>query len=74
MNCIKIIDENLEESSMGLSLTDRDWTIENANFVFHCAVSIKFNEPLEVATKINIQETDNLLTLATRMKYLMMTN
>lgn len=74
MNYIKVINGNIEESSVGLSLTDRDWMIENVNFVFHCAASVKFNEPLEVATKINIQGTENLLSLATEMKNLKVTN
>jgi len=70
MDRIKIIDGNMEDSTMGLSSTDRDWLIENVNFVFHCAATIKFNEPLAIATKINIQGTKNLLTLATDMKNL----
>ncbi|XP_060849359.1 fatty acyl-CoA reductase wat-like [Rhopalosiphum padi] len=67
---IKIIDGHLEESSMGLSSSDREWLIENVNFVFHCAATIKFNEPLELASKINIQGTENVMALASRMKNL----
>lgn len=70
MDYIKIINGNIEESSMGLSLSDRDWLIENVHFVFHCAATVKFNEPLELATKINVQGTENLLALATEMKNL----
>jgi fatty acyl-CoA reductase len=44
--------------------------IENVNFVFHCAATIKFNEPLDLASKINIQGTENLLALASKMKNL----
>lgn len=67
---IKIIEGNLEESSLELSLNDHDWMIENVNFVFHCAATIKFNETLELASKINIQGTEHLLTLASKMKNL----
>jgi len=67
---IRIIDGHLEESSMGLSSSDREWLIENVNFVFHCAATIKFNEPLELASKINIQGTENVMALASRMKNL----
>ncbi|XP_022167367.1 fatty acyl-CoA reductase wat-like isoform X2 [Myzus persicae] len=70
MKSIKIIEGNLEESSMGLSLNDLAWMIENVNFIFHCAATIKFNEPLELASKINIQGTENLLALASKMKNL----
>ncbi|XP_015366451.1 PREDICTED: fatty acyl-CoA reductase 1-like [Diuraphis noxia] len=70
MKNIKVIDGNIEEELLGLSMSDRNWIFENVNFVFHCAATIKFNEALELATKINIQGTDNLLTLAAQMKNL----
>lgn len=73
MDYIKVINGNIEESLMGVSSTDCDWLIENVNFVFHCAATIKFNEPLELATKINIQGTENLLSLASKMKNLKVT-
>lgn len=74
MDYIKIINGNIEESLMGVSSADHDWLIENVNFIFHCAATIKFNEPLELATKINIQGTENLLSLASEMKNLKVTN
>lgn len=67
MNKIKIIIGNLEESSMGLESTDRQWMMENVNLIFHCAATVKFNERLELATKINIQGTENLMLLAKHM-------
>lgn len=67
---IKVIEGNLEELSMGLSLNDLEWIVDNVNFVFHCAATIKFNEPLDLASKINIQGTENLLALASKMKNL----
>lgn len=67
---IKIIEGNLEDSSMGLVTANRDWIVENVNFVFHCAATIKFNETLESASKINILGTEKLLSLATQMKNL----
>ncbi|CAH1738322.1 unnamed protein product [Aphis gossypii] len=67
---IKIIDGNLEEPSLGFSTDDRDWLINNVNFVFHCAATIRFNESIQMATKINIQGTENLLELATIMNNL----
>ncbi|XP_060876849.1 fatty acyl-CoA reductase wat-like [Metopolophium dirhodum] len=67
---IRIIDGHLEESSMGLSPSDREWLIDNVNFVFHCAATIKFNEPLDLASQINVQGTENVLALASQMKNL----
>jgi len=70
MTKIKIIDGDLEQPSLGLSSNDRDWLIENVNFIFHCAATIKFNESLPVAIRINIQGTENLLGLSTEINNL----
>lgn len=70
MDRIKVIDGNLGEPSMGITTADREWLIENVNFIFHCAATIKFNEPIEIATKINVQGTENMLELAAQLKYL----
>jgi len=67
MTKIKIIDGNLEEQSLKISTDNRDWLIKNVNFVFHCAATVKFDEPLKVATRINIQGTENVVKLATNM-------
>ncbi|CAH1738325.1 fatty acyl-CoA reductase wat-like isoform X2 [Aphis gossypii] len=67
---IKIIDGDLEQPSLGLSSDDRDWLIENVNFIFHCAATVRFNETLQKATKINILGTNNVLDLASMMKNL----
>lgn len=70
MTKIKIIDGDLEQPSLGLSSNDCDWLIENVNFIFHCAATIKFNEPLPVAIRINIQGTENLLEISTKINNL----
>lgn len=70
MTKIKIIDGDLEQPSLGLSSDDRDWLIENVNFIFHCAATVRFNETLQKATKINILGTNNILDLASMMKNL----
>lgn len=70
MNRLMVVDGNLEDSTMCLSSIDHNWLIENVNFVFHCAATVKFNEELKKATQINIQGTVNLLALAKEMKQL----
>jgi alcohol-forming fatty acyl-CoA reductase len=40
------------------------------NLIFHCAVTDKFNETIRMATNINIQGTENILSLATNMNNL----
>lgn len=74
MNRIKLIEGNLEYPSMGVSSSDREWIIENVNLIFHCAATIKFNETIELATKINIRGTERLLELAAEMKHLKVKN
>uniref|UniRef100_A0A2S2RAC3 Fatty acyl-CoA reductase n=1 Tax=Sipha flava TaxID=143950 RepID=A0A2S2RAC3_9HEMI len=69
MNNIKVIDGDLEKTTIS-SPDDYQWMIENVDFIFHCAATIKFNEPVESACKINIQGTERILTLATKMKNL----
>lgn len=70
INRIKVINGSLENSSICVSINDRKWLIENVNFVFHCAATVKFDEVLDLATQINIHGTENLLALATEMKNL----
>lgn len=60
----------MENPSLAMSSPDREWIIENVNLVFHCAATIKFNETIELATKINIEGTERLLELAAEMKHL----
>ncbi|KAF0769846.1 fatty acyl-CoA reductase wat-like [Aphis craccivora] len=67
---IKIIDGDLDQSLLGLSSDDPGWLIENVNFIFHCAATVRFNETLHTATKINIQGTNDILDLASMMKNL----
>lgn len=70
MNRIKVLDGCLEDPLLGLSSIDHDWTITNVNLIFHCAATIRFNEPLELAKKINIQGTEQLILLSTELKNL----
>lgn len=43
---------------------------ENVNFVFHCAASVKFDEPLKVAIRMNTIATRNLLDLSASFRSL----
>lgn len=47
-----ISDENIEELK------------QNVNFVFHCAASVRFDDPLKTAIKMNTISTRNMLDLA----------
>lgn len=43
---------------------------ESVNFVFHCAASVKFDEPLKKAIQMNTIATRNLLDMSTSFKNL----
>lgn len=43
---------------------------KNVNFVFHCAASVKFDEPLKIAIMINTISTRNMLDLAEDFRHL----
>ncbi|XP_050437093.1 fatty acyl-CoA reductase wat-like [Adelges cooleyi] len=69
-NYIKVIDGELTAFSLGLSTVDHDWLVKNVNYIFHCAATLRFDEPIEVATKVNIEGTEQLLNIATQMEAL----
>lgn len=69
-NFIKVIDGELTAFSLGLSTVDHDWLVKNVNYIFHCAATLRFDEPIEVATKVNIEGTEQLLNIATQMEAL----
>lgn len=54
----------LTSPSAGIADADIKTLKETANFVFHCAASVKFDEPLKNAIKINTISTRNMLNLA----------
>lgn len=53
-------------------ISDESITIlkEKVNFVFHCAASVRFDEPLETALKINLISTRNMMDLAAKFSTL----
>ncbi|CAB3252535.1 unnamed protein product [Arctia plantaginis] len=53
-----------------LGLSDMDWTMlaEEVNFIFHVAATVRFDEPLKVATLINVRGPREALQLAKECK------
>ncbi|XP_047246817.1 fatty acyl-CoA reductase 1 isoform X2 [Girardinichthys multiradiatus] len=68
----KIIAVNSDLTLLELDLSKEDQSIlvENINIVFHCAATIRFNEPLKDAMQLNVLATQKMLALAHRMKHL----
>ncbi|KAI8131043.1 putative fatty acyl-CoA reductase [Lucilia cuprina] len=71
MKYIKPIAGDCTLSNLGISSAeDREELIENVDIVVHVAATVRFNEPLSNATKINVQATVELINLAKEMKKL----
>uniref|UniRef100_A0A8C7X5P0 Fatty acyl-CoA reductase n=1 Tax=Oryzias sinensis TaxID=183150 RepID=A0A8C7X5P0_9TELE len=68
----KIIPISSELTQPGLSISPEDVEKLSAciNIVFHCAATIRFDEPLKHALQLNVIATQELLSLAQRMHHL----
>uniref|UniRef100_A0A665T9A8 Fatty acyl-CoA reductase n=1 Tax=Echeneis naucrates TaxID=173247 RepID=A0A665T9A8_ECHNA len=64
------INSDLTQPELDLSKEDQTILTENVNIVFHCAATVRFNEPLKDAMKLNVLATQKMLALAHRMKHL----
>ncbi|XP_043919500.1 fatty acyl-CoA reductase 1-like [Protopterus annectens] len=60
----------LTHPDLGLSKMDQETLAECIHVVFHCAATVRFDELLKDAVKLNVIATQQLLTLAHRMKNL----
>lgn len=69
-NKIKILDGDLQYPLLNLSPNDFEWILDNVNFIFHCAATLKFDEHISKATQINVEGTERLLNIATQTKNL----
>ncbi|XP_041852894.1 fatty acyl-CoA reductase 1 isoform X1 [Melanotaenia boesemani] len=64
------VKSDLTYPELDLSKEDQSVLAENVNIVFHCAATIRFNEPLKDAMQLNVLATQKMLALAHRMKHL----
>ncbi|XP_061397478.1 fatty acyl-CoA reductase wat-like [Musca vetustissima] len=70
MKYIKTIEGDCTLPKLGISPEDRKELIEQVDVVFHCAATVRFNEPLSNATQINVAATRDMLDMAKEMKNL----
>lgn len=70
INKVYPIRGDASEPDLGLSVDDRMTLTQNVNIVFHCAATVRFNEPLKVAVMLNIRATDRVLDLCKSMSHL----
>ncbi|XP_035466046.2 fatty acyl-CoA reductase 1 isoform X1 [Scophthalmus maximus] len=68
----KIVAVSSELTQPGLAISPEDVERLNAcvNIVFHCAATIRFDEPLKHALQLNVLATQQLLGLAHQMQHL----
>ncbi|XP_050536683.1 fatty acyl-CoA reductase wat-like [Daktulosphaira vitifoliae] len=70
MRKIKVFNGDLQSPLLNLSQNNLEWIVNNVNFIFHCAATLKFDEHIKKATQINVEGTERLLNIATQMKNL----
>lgn len=66
----RIIAGDAKQPNLGISPADRQLIIENVSIMYHCAASIRFDEPLKDAVLLNTRGTKYMLDLAKECKKL----
>lgn len=61
---ITIINGDMEVDGLGLSSENRDYITSKAEIIIHGAATVRFDEELQKAIKINVRGTKNMLELA----------
>nr|XP_057942338.1 fatty acyl-CoA reductase 1 isoform X1 [Doryrhamphus excisus]XP_057942340.1 fatty acyl-CoA reductase 1 isoform X1 [Doryrhamphus excisus]XP_057942341.1 fatty acyl-CoA reductase 1 isoform X1 [Doryrhamphus excisus]XP_057942342.1 fatty acyl-CoA reductase 1 isoform X1 [Doryrhamphus excisus]XP_057942344.1 fatty acyl-CoA reductase 1 isoform X1 [Doryrhamphus excisus]XP_057942345.1 fatty acyl-CoA reductase 1 isoform X1 [Doryrhamphus excisus]XP_057942346.1 fatty acyl-CoA reductase 1 isoform X1 [Doryr len=67
---IVAVDSDLTKPELDLSKEEQSLLAERIHIVFHCAATIRFNEPLKDAMQLNVLATRKMLALAQKMKHL----
>ncbi|CAH4032407.1 unnamed protein product [Pieris brassicae] len=67
---VEILEGEMDSENLGL--TDQDWRTvsDEVNFILHGAATVRFDETLSKAVRINTRGTKEMLTLARCCKYL----
>lgn len=72
-NCsdnVFIVDGDVSLPNLGLNDKDREMLVKEVDVIFHCAATVRFDEPLKQATYINVRAPMDLLRMAKEMKQL----
>ncbi|XP_045457865.1 fatty acyl-CoA reductase wat-like [Melitaea cinxia] len=67
---IGVIEGDMVELNLGISEEDRTKLINEVNFIFHGAATVRFDESLKTAVKINVRGAREILNLARACKKL----
>lgn len=58
------------EENLGISPEDSEFLENNIDIVFHSAATVRFEEPLRLAIRMNVIATKKMIQLCKRMKKL----
>lgn len=61
---IRVIKGDVAKANLDLSTEDRRLITENVNFIYHCAATVRFDEPLKTAVELNTRGTQQMAELA----------
>lgn len=64
---MELFQGDLSEENLGFSEKQIAKLHSEVDIVLHCGATVKFTEPIEVATKINVRGTRDLLRIAKGM-------
>ncbi|KAJ6668447.1 hypothetical protein lerEdw1_011929 [Lerista edwardsae] len=67
---IKPINAELTQPNLAITPEDTQELLSEVNIVFHCAATVRFDEPLKHALLLNVMGTQQLLVLAHQMQRL----
>ncbi|CAG4948944.1 unnamed protein product [Parnassius apollo] len=65
-----VIAGDASEVGLGLSEEDRALLVNRVNIIFHVAASVRFNDPLAVAARLNLRGTKEIVDLAKDVRFL----
>ncbi|XP_073985582.1 fatty acyl-CoA reductase wat-like [Rhodnius prolixus] len=67
---VELINGDLSENDLGINETSLTTLIENVNVVIHGGATVRFDEHIKIATKINVKGTMSMIKLCHRIKKL----
>ncbi|XP_042149455.1 putative fatty acyl-CoA reductase CG5065 [Ixodes scapularis] len=68
LNKVVGVEGNLTDEKLGLKSSDYKSLASEVSVVFHCAATVRFNDTLRNAVKINMDGTKSVLELCHNMK------
>ncbi|CAH1959206.1 unnamed protein product [Acanthoscelides obtectus] len=71
INKLEAVDGDVMMPNLGMSEEDRQKVAKEAELIFHCAATIRFDEPLKKAVLLNVRGTKYMLDLAKECKKLL---